>query len=88
MAASFGGLVVSLARLLLLCLNPTSLIFQLAPASLQPAGDLRQQVVSVLDARPDVTGTVLKLALALKIESVEQDLGNRFRVFLRHESLG
>ena len=73
---------------LLLRLDPPQLVFQLAAANFEPAGDLGQQLIAILDAGSDIAGAVLKFALALKIESVEQDLGNGFRVFLRDEPLG
>ena len=40
-----------------------------------------------LQSQPDIPGTVLKFALALKIQSVEQNLCNCFRIFLVDESL-
>src|SRR4051794_28131703 len=49
---------------------------------------LREQVVSVLDPRANVAGTVLKFALALEIERVEQDLRDRLWVLLRRQLLG
>ena len=61
------------------------LCLQLAPPSFQPVGHLGKQVVAVLDPRPDIAGAVLKLALALKIEGVEQDLRHRLRVLLRDQ---
>ena len=52
---------------------------ELAPTSFQPVGDLGKQVVAILDPRPDIARTVLKFALALEIEGVEQHLGHRLR---------
>ena len=88
MAASSAACSVHLAGLLLPRLETLlELVFQLAPAVFQPAGDLGQEVVPVLDARPDVAGAVLKLALTLKIQGVEQHLGDGFRIFLGDEPL-
>ena len=61
---------------------------QLPSPALQPVGHLGEQVVAVLDPRADVAGAVLKLALALEIERVEEDLGDGLRVLLRGEPLG
>ena len=62
--------------------------FELPPPALQPVGDLRQEVVAVLDPRADIAGAVLELALALEIERVEEDLRDVLRVLLRGEPLG
>ena len=64
-----------------------SWVFQLAAAVLQPAGHLGQEVVAVLDPGPDIAGAVLKFALALEIEGVEQHLGDGFRVLLGEQPL-
>ena len=55
------------------------LIFELAASNLQPASHLRQQLVAVFDSRSDIAGTVLKFALALKIERVQAEPWRRLR---------
>ena len=50
MAACSGGLIASLSRLPLLCLDPSQLIFEFTPPSFQTAGHLGQQIVSVFDS--------------------------------------
>ena len=81
-----GGLSASLIRLPLFYFELSQLILQLASSDLESAGDLRQKLVPVFNACSDVSRTVLKFALALKIERIEQNLGNRFRIFLRNEA--
>ena len=84
----FGGLLVDFAGLLLTGGDLSELGFQLATAILEPAGDLGQQVVAVLDPGADISGAVLEFALALKVEGVEQHLGDGLRILLREEPLG
>src|SRR5207249_4727769 len=55
---------------------------------LQPVGDLGEELVAPFQARADIAGAVLKLALALEIERVEEHLGHVFRGLLGREPLG
>ena len=48
----FGGLFIHFTRLLLPGFQLPQLILELATAVFEPAGDLRQEVISILDARP------------------------------------
>jgi hypothetical protein len=61
---------------------------QLPPPTLQAAGDLWQEVVTILEPRADIAGAVLELALALEVERVEEDLCHVLGVLPRRESLG
>ena len=87
-AASSASRSRSFAVPLALRLDRAQLRLELAPPVFQPVGDLGQQVVSVLEPRPDVAGAVLKFALALEIERVEEDLGHVLGVLLRGEPFG
>jgi hypothetical protein len=83
-----GGSLVRLAGLPSLLLDAQQLSLQFAPSGFQAAGNLRQQVVAIFDASPDVPRTVLEFPLTLKVKRVEQDLGDCFGVSLRDKPPG
>ena len=82
-----GGLLAIFLVLALLRLDSPKLFVELAPSDFELAGHLGKQFVAVFNARSDIPGTILKLALALKIECIEEHLGHGLGIFLLGQPL-
>ena len=83
-----GCFLISLPVFLLLRFHQTKPCFQFAAATLQAAGNLGKQIVTILDAGSYVSWRVLQFALALEIKGIEQHLGHGFRVLLSQKPTG